>query len=91
MVSVGVLGRFEVKPGLEQDVADFFKEGLPLVEAQPSTTVWFAFRLSETTYGACPGQGDSYDGAGQPAERAMQQQRDVARLQRRCRRQAHRD
>ncbi len=52
MVTVGVLARFEVKPGLEQDVADFFKEGLPLVEAQPSTTLWFAFRLSETTYGA---------------------------------------
>ena len=52
MVTVGVLARFEVEPGLEQDVADFFKEGLPLVEAQPSTTVWFAFRLSETTYGA---------------------------------------
>lgn len=52
MVTVGVLARFEVKPGLEQDVADFFREGLPLVEAQPSTTVWFAFRLTETIYGA---------------------------------------
>jgi quinol monooxygenase YgiN len=52
VVTVGVLARFKVKPGLEQDVADFFKEGLPLVEAQPSTTVWFAFRLNETTYGA---------------------------------------
>jgi quinol monooxygenase YgiN len=52
MVTVGVLARFEVKPGQEQDVAAFFKEGLPLVEAQPSTTMWFAFRLSETTYGA---------------------------------------
>jgi hypothetical protein len=52
MVTVGVLARFEVKPGLEQDVADFFKEGLPLVEAQPSSTVWFAFRLTETMYGA---------------------------------------
>ena len=61
MVSVGVLGRFEVKPGLEQDVADFFKEGLPLVEAQPSTTVWFAFRLSETTYGAFAAFADAQD------------------------------
>jgi len=52
MVTVGVLARFEIKPGREQDAADFFKEGLPLVEAQPSTTVWFAFRLTETTYGA---------------------------------------
>jgi hypothetical protein len=52
MVTVGVLARFQVKPGLDEDVANFFKEGLPLVQAQPSTTVWFAFRLSETTYGA---------------------------------------
>ncbi len=52
MVSVGVLARFEVKPGLEADVARFFKEGLPLVKAQPATTVWFAFRQSDTTYGA---------------------------------------
>jgi hypothetical protein len=61
MVTVGVLGRFEVKPGLEQDVADFFKEGLPLVETQPSTTVWFAFRLSETTYGAFAAFADAQD------------------------------
>jgi hypothetical protein len=61
MVTVGVLSRFEVRPGLEQDVADFFKEGLPLVEAQPSTTVWFAFRLSETTYGAFAAFADDQD------------------------------
>jgi hypothetical protein len=61
MVTVGVLARFEVKPGLEQDVVSFFKEGLPLVEAQPSTTVWFAFRLSETTYGAFAAFADAHD------------------------------
>jgi hypothetical protein len=52
MVTVGVLARFEVRAGLEKDVAAFFKEGLPLVAAQPRTTVWFAFQLSATTYGA---------------------------------------
>ncbi len=61
MVTVGVLARFEIKPGLEQDVAAFFKEGLPLVEAQPITTVWFAFRLSETTYGAFAAFADARD------------------------------
>jgi hypothetical protein len=48
----GVLARFECKPGCDAQMAAFFKEGLPLVEAQPKTTVWFAFRVSETTYGA---------------------------------------
>jgi hypothetical protein len=61
MVTVGVLSSFEVKLGLEQDVADFFQEGLPLVEAQPSTTVWFAFRLGETTYGAFAAFADAAD------------------------------
>lgn len=52
MVTVGVLARFEAKPGSELDMTAFFSEGLPLVEAQPSSTVWFAFRVSDTTYGA---------------------------------------
>lgn len=52
VVNVGVLAKFEAKPGSGAEMADFFTEGLPLVEAQPETTVWFAFRLSETTYGA---------------------------------------
>lgn len=33
-------------------MAAFFKEGLPLVEAQPRTTVWFAYQVNATTYGA---------------------------------------
>lgn len=52
MVHVGVLARFEAKPGSAAEMAHFFEEGLPLVEAQPPTTVWFAYRISETTYGA---------------------------------------
>jgi hypothetical protein len=30
----------------------FFAEGLPIVETQPITTAWFAFRIDDTTYGA---------------------------------------
>jgi hypothetical protein len=52
MVGVGVLARFEVRPDSGAEIGNFFKEGLPLVEAQPESTVWFAFRLNETTYGA---------------------------------------
>ncbi len=29
-----------------------FSGGLSIVEAQPAGTVWFAFRIGETTYGA---------------------------------------
>ena len=52
MVSVGVLASFEAEAGSASEIADFFNEGLALVDAQPECTVWFAFRLNETTYGA---------------------------------------
>jgi quinol monooxygenase YgiN len=52
MVRVGVLARFEAEPGSDEEMAAFFREGLSIVEAQPAGTVWFAFRVSETTYGA---------------------------------------
>lgn len=52
MVCVGVLARFEVEQGSDEQMAAFFKEGLPIVETQPTTTVWFAFRVSDTSYGA---------------------------------------
>ncbi len=52
MVRVGVLARFETEPGSDEEMAAFFREGLPIVETQPATTVWFAFRVSDTTYGA---------------------------------------
>jgi hypothetical protein len=49
---VGVLARFVVKPGSESEIRAFFEEGLAIVEGQPPSTAWFAFRLDETTYGA---------------------------------------
>lgn len=33
-------------------MAAFFRQGLPIVETQPDTTAWFAYRVSDTTYGA---------------------------------------
>ncbi len=52
MVTVGVLARFEVLPEAEAHIAAFFREGLPLVEAQPTSTLWFAYRISDLVYGA---------------------------------------
>jgi hypothetical protein len=51
-VTVGVLATFTVSPGSSERVAAFFAEGRPLVQQQPMSTVWFAFRVSDTTYGA---------------------------------------
>ncbi len=52
MVTVGVLARFEAKPGNEAAVERFFQEGLPIVQRQSAETAWYAFRLGPTTFGA---------------------------------------
>ena len=52
MAAVGVLAKFEFKPNNEAEVARFFSEGREIVEGQPVTTGWFAFRFGPTTYAA---------------------------------------
>lgn len=50
--SVGVLARFEFRPGVHDEIKQFFAEGRAIVEQQPNETCWYAFRLGPTTYGA---------------------------------------
>jgi hypothetical protein len=52
MLVVGVLAQFEVHPELEAEVAPFFEDGLAIVNEQPPSTTWFAFRIGPTTCGA---------------------------------------
>jgi quinol monooxygenase YgiN len=51
MITVGLLVRLEVKPGKEAEVENFLKSGLALVEDEPETTVWFAIRMGQSTFG----------------------------------------
>jgi quinol monooxygenase YgiN len=51
MVTVGLLVRLEAKPGKEAEVENFLKSGLALVEEEPETTVWFAIRMGQSTFG----------------------------------------
>lgn len=44
-VNVGLLARIVARPGKESEVAAFLAGALPLAEAEPATTVWFALRL----------------------------------------------
>ncbi|MGH3974467.1 MAG: putative quinol monooxygenase [Pseudonocardiaceae bacterium] len=46
-----LLATLEAKPGKEQDVANFLKAGLPIVQGEPATTAWFAIQFGPTTYG----------------------------------------
>lgn len=50
-IKLGLLVRLECKPGKEAEVETFLRNGLALVQEEPATTVWFALRLGESTFG----------------------------------------
>lgn len=51
MVKVALLVRLEAKSGREEEVANFLRSGLALVEDEPATTAWFAIQMGATTFG----------------------------------------
>ncbi len=51
MVNVALLVTLEARPGKEDEVAEFLKGALPVVEGEPDTTAWFAIRTSATRFG----------------------------------------
>jgi len=51
MVTTGVLVRLTVRPGKEAEAETFLREALPLAQAEPATTAWFALRLGPSTFG----------------------------------------
>jgi quinol monooxygenase YgiN len=51
MVTVALLVRLEAKPGKEEEVANFLRDGLSLVQEEPATTAWFAIQMGKTTFG----------------------------------------
>jgi len=50
MVTVGLLVRLIAAPGKENELAAFLVGALPLVEAEPETTAWFAARVDASTF-----------------------------------------
>lgn len=60
-VNVALFVKLEAKPGKEQEVEQFLRAGLPLVEAEPGTTAWFGIRMGPSTFGifdAFPGDAE---------------------------------
>ena len=51
MTKVSLYVQLEAKPGKEQEVADFLISALPLVNAEPETTAWFALRMGPNVFG----------------------------------------
>lgn len=50
MVKVGLFVRLEAKPGKEEEVAAFLKQGLQMANQEVTTPVWFALRLGPATF-----------------------------------------
>ncbi len=51
MIKHALFARLEAKPGKEQAVADFLAGGLDMANQEDTTPIWFALRLSPTTFG----------------------------------------
>ena len=50
MVTVGLCVRLIAAPGKESEVEAFLESALPLVDAEPETTAWFAARIDASTF-----------------------------------------
>ena len=50
MVTKSLFVRLEAKPGKENEVAAFLKQGLELANQEAKTPIWFALRLGPSTF-----------------------------------------
>jgi quinol monooxygenase YgiN len=50
MLTVSLFVRLEAKPGKEEQVAAFLKQGLELANREATTPLWFALRLGPATF-----------------------------------------
>lgn len=50
MIKVALFVRLEAKPGQEANLAAFLQAGLAMAHNEPATPLWFALRISPTTF-----------------------------------------
>lgn len=50
MPKLALFARLEAKPGKEEEVAAFLKQGLQLASQEATTPLWFGLRLGPTTF-----------------------------------------
>lgn len=50
-VRTALMVRLDAKPGKEEAVASFLKDGLSIVQDEPATITWYALKLGPSTYG----------------------------------------
>ena len=51
MENVALWALLKAKAGKENELADFLKSAVPLVEAEPETISWFALQIGPSTFG----------------------------------------
>jgi quinol monooxygenase YgiN len=51
MTNVALWVKLEAKPGKEKAVEEFLRNGLSMVEREPSTISWYAIKMGNSTYG----------------------------------------
>ena len=51
MIQHALFARLEAKPGCEGAVAQFLQQGLQLANQEATTPIWFALKLSPSTFG----------------------------------------
>ena len=50
-VTLGILAMLEAKPGKGGELEAFLKAGRELAVAEEGTVTWYAFKISDTSYG----------------------------------------
>ncbi|MDT4924729.1 MAG: hypothetical protein QOG01_2442 [Pseudonocardiales bacterium] len=50
-VRLGILALLDAKPGRGDDLAAFLEAGRALAVAEEGTVTWYAFKISDTSYG----------------------------------------
>jgi quinol monooxygenase YgiN len=50
-VDRGLLVILEAKPGKAEELGAFLAQAQPMAVAEPGTVTWYAFRLTDTSYG----------------------------------------
>jgi hypothetical protein len=50
-VTLGILALLEARPGKGGELADFLEAGRKMAVAEGGTVTWYAFEISDTSYG----------------------------------------
>ena len=50
-IKLGLVAFLEAKPGKGDDLADFLRSGREIAVREEGTVTWYAFKVSDTTYG----------------------------------------